>query len=110
MLERVVKESWTLEDVEELRRGLSPLKHNTTPFYELCKAWVAQSEDGRRTSKAIGETSELPTKSMPFGKSDYGHSFNMDKVLASLSEEEMLARVVCILCVDIHHQATITDV
>lgn len=38
MLERTIKESWTLEDVNELQQKLARLKGDTRPFYEQCKA------------------------------------------------------------------------
>lgn len=38
MLERTIKESWTLEDIQELQMKLARLKGDTRPFYEQCKA------------------------------------------------------------------------
>jgi hypothetical protein len=113
MLEQTIKDSWTANDVQELRERLSTLKTDHTPFYEQCKAWVAKSEDERRTEREARERGECVadmSESMPFGRSDYGHSFKMDKVLATLSEEEMNSRFLCAICCDMPVQATITDV
>lgn len=37
MLEKTIRESWTLEDVAELRATLAKFSRNTTPFYEQCQ-------------------------------------------------------------------------
>ncbi|RAL65691.1 hypothetical protein DID88_005359 [Monilinia fructigena] len=55
MLERTMKESWTTEDVELLRGELKRQGVSRIPFYEQCKLWVAQSEEGRAAAKARGE-------------------------------------------------------
>jgi hypothetical protein len=113
MLERTIKESWTSEDVQELRNRLAGLQKNNTPFYEQCQLWVTQSEAERRVAKEARERGEIVPDApeiMPFGRGDYGYNFKMDKALASLSEEELFKRVVCGVCSDIPGQPTETDV
>lgn len=113
MLEQTIKDCWTSQDVQELRQRLSALENDHTPFYEQCKAWVTKSEYERRTEREARERGEFVTdmpESMPFGRSDYGHSFKLDKVFGTLNEEQMNARVLCAICCDIPDQATITDV
>jgi hypothetical protein len=56
MLERTIKESWTLEDVCELKAKLSRLSGggdtmSRKPFYEQCKVWVEQSEKEREEKR-----------------------------------------------------------
>jgi hypothetical protein len=56
MLERTIKESWTLEDVSELKAKLSRLNGggdamSRKPFYEQCKVWVEQSEKEREEKR-----------------------------------------------------------
>lgn len=112
MMEQTIKEFWTAEDVEKLKRSLSRFSAVTTPFYEQCEAWVKNSEKGRRASKEVTEIDEnRPTpESMAFGASDFGHIFKMDKELASLSEEEIVTRVACGICGDLPPGAVKTDV
>jgi len=112
MLERTIKEAWTLEDVEELRSRLSRFAQaeKLQPFYEQTKVWVEQSEAERETAKARGEEVREPGMIIPFGRSDYGHSFNIDKALETLSEQEMFDRVVCGLCQDVPQVPMKTDV
>jgi hypothetical protein len=47
---------------------------------------------------------------MNFGKGDYGHRFDVDKVLRSLSEHQLFERVVCGICRDLPVRAVQTDV
>ena len=47
---------------------------------------------------------------MDFGKGDYGHQFDVDKVLSSLSEQQLFERVVCGICRDLPVSAMQTDV
>jgi hypothetical protein len=56
MLERTIKESWTLEDVSELKARLSRSGGggdgmSRKPFYEQCKVWVEQSEKEREEKR-----------------------------------------------------------
>jgi hypothetical protein len=47
---------------------------------------------------------------MPFGISTFGHEFNIDKALKTLSEKDMYSRVTCSLCLDLPRQPMMTDV
>jgi len=47
---------------------------------------------------------------MDFGRGSYGHHFDVDKVLSSLSEEQLFERVVCGICRDFPIGAMQTDV
>ena len=99
-----MRECWTSEDLEELVSRLSRLKNRDSPFFAQCNAWVGQTEDQRRAANEARDRGEyVPdmSESMAFGKSNYGHSFDMDKALATLSEEDMFPRVICTLCSDI---------
>ena len=110
MLERTIKESWTSEDVAELKSKLHRLSTNVKPFYEQCKVWVEQSEADREAVRASGETAAEPGEVMPFGRSDYGHSFVINKPLSTLSEKDLYSRVTCSRCSDIPIQPTQTSV
>ncbi|KAI9051714.1 hypothetical protein LZ554_004754 [Drepanopeziza brunnea f. sp. 'monogermtubi'] len=108
MLERTIKESWTTEDLHELQSGLGKLKNNARPFYEQCKVWVEQSEARRNERRDRGE--DVPDDEMlPFGRSDYGREFNMEKVLKTLNEQELYGRVTCSICSDLPIDPTQTD-
>jgi hypothetical protein len=110
MLERTIKESWTAEDVAELKSKLHRLSANAKPFYEQCKVWVEQSDAEKEAARARGENVTEGGEVMPFGRSDYGHSFVIDKALSSLSEKELYSRVACSLCSDVPMQPTQTSV
>ncbi|PBP21187.1 hypothetical protein BUE80_DR007992 [Diplocarpon rosae] len=110
MLEHTIKESWTLEDLQELTLRLRKLKDapNSRPFYEQCKLWVEQSEARRAERRQRGEV--VPDEEMlPFGRSDYGHNFNMEKALKTLDEEELFKRVTCSICSDFPMEPMRTD-
>jgi hypothetical protein len=109
LLEKIIKEYWRSEDVEELKDGLSKLSNDHAPFYEQCAAWVKQSEKERQALEEAREKGEpVPDapESMPFGASDFGHQFTMDKALAALREDEIM----CSICGYFPYQPTKTDV
>ncbi len=121
MLERTIKESWTLEDVTELQSRLSRMTHETNkPFYHQCKVWVEDAE-ARRKARAealergesvpeLGEGDGEDIEELPFGQGDFGYRFNMDKAINTLSEKELYNRVVCSKCADFPENAHKTDV
>lgn len=108
LIQRTMKECWTLEDIQELRHRLSQL--DTTyrdTFYEQTKIWVGETETEKRAAIARGEQH---SETLPFGKGDFGHAFNMDHALDTLDEEEMLTRVTCGKCSDFPIPPVKTDV
>ncbi|KAH6718269.1 SNF2 family N-terminal domain-containing protein [Leptodontidium sp. MPI-SDFR-AT-0119] len=108
MLERTIKESWTMEDVQELRVRLAKLQQLSRPFYEQCKLWVETSEASRAEAQARSE--DVPDDEMlSFGQSSYGHTFDMDRVLKTLNETELYERVTCSLCSDVPIEPLKTD-
>ncbi|KAI6708159.1 hypothetical protein JHW43_009312 [Diplocarpon mali] len=110
MLERTIKESWTFEDLQVLTLQLRKLKHtpNARPFYEQCKLWVEQSETRRAERRERGDL--VPDDEMlPFGRSDYGHNFSIEKALRTLDEEELFKRVTCSICSDFPMDPRKTD-
>jgi hypothetical protein len=119
MLERTIKESWTLEDVAELKSGLSRLRRDSNsvnrPFYEHCKVWVEDAELRRKAAKSgkesIGEMGiSEDFEELPFGQGDFGYQFNMKGALKTLSEKELFKRVICSMCADVPVEAMKTDV
>ena len=109
MLEQTIKESWAIEDVERLKHGLSKMSDDHTPFYEQCAAWVRQSEKERQAAKEateINENGPQVPETMPFGRSEFGHRFKMDKMLAALQEED----IICGICGQLPYEPTKTDV
>lgn len=107
MLERTMKESWTTEDVEALRKELAKYSNSNVPFYEQCKLWVSQSEEERAEARARGEEG---AEAIPFGLSKFGESFQFDKALDSLNDEELYNRITCHICSDVPNQPIITSV
>ncbi|KAI9649741.1 hypothetical protein NHQ30_002322 [Ciborinia camelliae] len=105
MLERTMKESWTTEDVEFLRAELRKYQISNIPFYEQCKLWVSQSEEERAAARARGERG---AEAIPFGLSEFGESFQFDKALDSLNDEELYTRITCHICSDVPNQPVIT--
>lgn len=58
MLERTIKESWTLEDVAELKSRLARLRRGEglkKPFYEQCQIWVQDAEKKRQEKRREAE-------------------------------------------------------
>jgi hypothetical protein len=108
MLERTIKESWTLEDVAELKSRLARINAQPNkPFYEQCKLWVEQSEERRAAARERGEEEDVM---IPFGQGNFGHKFSMDKALKTLNEKALFERVTCSACSDVPDNAVKTDV
>lgn len=105
MLERTMRESWTTEDVEQLRRELGKFADSNITFYEQCKIWVTQSEEERAEAIAKGEKG---AEAIHFGISKFGESFKFDSALDSLNEEELYTRITCHLCSDVPNEPIIT--
>ncbi|KAJ8060331.1 hypothetical protein OCU04_010665 [Sclerotinia nivalis] len=105
MLERTMRESWTTEDVEQLRRELGKFAGTNVTFYEQCKLWVTQSAEERAEAIAKGEKG---AEAIPFGISKFGESFKFDSALDSLNEEELYTRITCHLCSDVPNEPIIT--
>jgi hypothetical protein len=108
MLERTIKESWTLEDVDQLSRQLSRFSSSAKPFYQQCKIWVAQSEAERKIARENGQGDSEKTK--PFGISEFGSKFQFDKALDTLNHEELYSRITCNICSDVPANPVITSV
>ncbi|KAF7872861.1 uncharacterized protein EAF02_008932 [Botrytis sinoallii] len=106
MLERTMRESWTTEDVERLRKELGKFKDSNVAFYEQCKLWVTESEEERAEAIARGEKG---AEAIPFGLSKFGESFKFDSALDSLNEEELYTRITCHLCSDVPNEPVITN-
>jgi len=108
MLERTIKEAWTLEDVSELKLKLEKLgTRGSRPFYEQTKVWVQESEEKRAEAKARGEP---VGPLLPFGRGEYGERFDMEKAINSLDERELHRRVNCGFCSDVPESPMETDV
>ncbi|TVY39756.1 putative ATP-dependent helicase, partial [Lachnellula occidentalis] len=91
MLERTIKEAWTLEDVNELHDKFEKLgAHGAKPFYEQTKG------------EELGPL-------LPFGRGEYGRKFDMQKAFSGLSEAELHQRVNCGFCSDVPHEPMETD-
>jgi hypothetical protein len=111
MLERTIRESWTSSDLKELRARLKALGKHNVPFYEQCNVWIKQTEEERQAAiDGYEDPNTACGESMPFGAGDYGHSFEMGKVLKTVSEKEAYSRVTCSLCSDLPRSPVVTDV
>ncbi|KAL2066010.1 hypothetical protein VTL71DRAFT_2081 [Oculimacula yallundae] len=108
MLERTIKESWTMEDVQELKKLLGKFQTNGKPFYEQCKLWVETNEAHRAAARARGEN-VADDEMLPFGHSNYGHEFDISRALKTLNETELYERVTCSICADVPINAQRTD-
>ncbi|TVY73260.1 putative ATP-dependent helicase [Lachnellula suecica] len=107
MLERTIKEAWTLEDLNELKDKLGKLgARGSKPFYEQTRIWVLASEAARAAARERGEE---PGPLLPFGRGDYGDRFDMGKAINSLSETELHQRVNCGFCGDMPTETMETD-
>ncbi|KAH7409732.1 SNF2 family N-terminal domain-containing protein [Cadophora sp. MPI-SDFR-AT-0126] len=108
MLERTIKESWTMEDVQELKTRLAKLNTANKPFYEQCELWVETSDAHGAEALARGE--DAPDDEMlPFGQSSFGHTFDMDRPLGTLDEGALYKRVTCSICSDFPTEPRKTD-
>ena len=114
MLEKTIKECWTSSDLKELKDRLNMLAKVNVSFYKQCNVWIEQTEEEREAATARGENFEQNGISsgeiMRFGISDFGHSFEMNKALKTLKEEDVYSRITCALCSDIPHSPMLTDV
>ncbi|KAG9232866.1 SNF2 family N-terminal domain-containing protein [Amylocarpus encephaloides] len=84
MLERVIKECWTQEDVAKAREKLTAL--GTTASEKFCartKIWVEEAQAQGAGNNALGG----------FGKGLMGHSFSMEMAFETLD-------IFCIVCSD----------
>ena len=100
MLERTIRDMWSIEDVQALRLRLSRLNDegSSGPFYEQVKVWVGQPSISDETTV------------LPFGQGDFGHSFKFGKALDTLNETEMMERLTCGICSDFPVNAQKTPV
>lgn len=110
MLERTIKEAWTLEDVDELNDKFQKLGvRGVKRFYDQTKVWVEESAQAKAEAMARGENPE--EQLMPFGKGDYAKDkFDMEKAFAGISEAELHLRVNCGFCGDVPEEPMETDV
>jgi hypothetical protein len=109
MMERTIKECWTLDDVMQARRRLNEIKSKESkPFYERAKLWV----DGRSSSPFGGdEQGDMFDKtSGSFGRGDMGLSFSMNTALKSLKDGPLAKRIRCGICGDFPVAPWTTDV
>lgn len=91
MMERTIKESWTPEDVEQLKERLKALGTRASlPFYERTKQWV--------TAKNIKKENR---DNSAFGKGSFGSLFSLGKALGALSETQLSAQLQCGICEDV---------
>jgi hypothetical protein len=100
MMERTIKECWTLDDVMEARQRLNRIRsEESKPFYKRAKLWV----EGRSSSSFGGDDSAdnmFNNGSGSFGRGQMGHSFSMNTAFKSLKEGPLAKRVQCGICGD----------
>ncbi|CAG8974622.1 hypothetical protein HYALB_00009799 [Hymenoscyphus albidus] len=93
MMERTIKETWDLSDVQELKNQLESLGSRASlPFYERTKLWVEESAAKKQAGGGAGEG---------FGKGSFGSTFSLGKALGTLDQRELLGRLQCGVCGDI---------
>lgn len=100
LLEKCVKELFNAEDLLALKRRLQVLKKDKRPIYEQVEQWVSKP--------ATGEPNQNSDK-VPFGRSDFGKSFELDGFLSETDHEKIYARYTCILCSDLPTAPVRTD-
>ncbi|EPE28424.1 P-loop containing nucleoside triphosphate hydrolase [Glarea lozoyensis ATCC 20868] len=97
MMERTIKECWTLDDAQEARQKLNAMKSKATkPFYERTKLWV----NGRSSNTSEDFENLFENESGNFGREDMGNSFSMRTALKSLKKVTLEKRVHCGICGD----------
>lgn len=109
LLESTVKQLLNLEDIQHLKRQLRQLGRNKRPMYEQIELWVQEGQEEREAG-ADGKPTPESGEAMPFGQSEFGTYFKMDKFLNGLNDKELMERVVCKICGDLPRDAQITDV
>jgi hypothetical protein len=100
LLENVLKENFTLEDLAYLRRQLASVG-GKTPMHKQVQVWVTMEYEDR-IAKGAGTTS--------FGKGRFGYDFDMDTQLEQMEAGKSMEDVICRLCYDAPVDPTITDV
>jgi hypothetical protein len=100
LLEDVLKENFTLEDLNYLRRQLAAVG-GKTPMHRQVQDWVTMEYEGR-----IANGVETTT----FGKGRFGYDFDMDTQLEQMEAGKSLEEVICRVCYDAPVDPTITEV
>jgi hypothetical protein len=108
MIERTMRECWTLEDLQELKTRLEDTdRQRRGPFYEQTKIWIRDTEATQNAADA-GQSGVF--ESLPFGRGDFGKAFKMGQALATFNEQEMATRMTCGKCADFPKPPVQTDV
>ena len=100
LLEDVLKENFTLEDLAYLRRQLAAVG-GKTPMHRQVQNWVTMEYEDRITNGVETTT---------FGKGRFGYDFDMDTQLEQMEANKSVEEVICRLCYDVPADPTITDV
>lgn len=100
LLENVLKENFTLEDLNYLRRQLAAVG-GKTPMHTQVGGWVTMEYEDR-IAKGAGPSS--------FGRSRFGYAFDMDSQLEQIEAGKSMEEVICRCCYDVPVDPTITDV
>jgi hypothetical protein len=100
LLEDVLKENFTLEDLTYLRHQLAAVG-GKTPMHKQVQYWVTMEYEDR-TAEGVAMTS--------FGKGRFGYDFDMNTQFEQMEASKSVDEVICRLCYDAPVDPTITDV
>lgn len=100
LLEGVLRENFTLEDFNYVRRQLS-IMGGKTSMHSQVQRWVNIEYDG---VEAGGGDSEK------FSRSQFGSAFNMDRELEAIEATKSMQGVICRICADAPVEPKITEV
>ena len=100
LLEKCIKDLFNSEDLIALKKRLRFHKKDKRPIYEQIEQWVSRS--------ATSEPNQSSSK-VPFGRSDFGKSFDFEKFLTDVDLQKLYARIVCIVCMGLPEDCVKTD-
>ncbi|EHK98685.1 putative DNA repair protein RAD5 [Glarea lozoyensis 74030] len=111
MMERTIKECWTLDDAQEARQKLNAMKSKATkPFYERTKLWV----NGRSSNTSEDFENLFENESGNFGREDMGNSSCLEEYIhRQTAEEDDVRATECPKCgsaiYDVHNEGNSED-
>jgi hypothetical protein len=113
LLESTIRDILTPEDLKSLKNNLWDLSKSKQPLYEQIQQWVQEGSAWRERPRDPdeSETQEVQISGgMPFGRSEFGKSFDMNRYLDAIDGPELMENVICKLCGDQPTNAQITNV
>jgi hypothetical protein len=110
LLRKTIKDIFTLEDLRLLEREIQEIPESQQQYREF-QTWVREANDSLPNDEVKGFDNGYPRLSKTFGNSAFGTTvrYPFGKYLATLDQNLLLARSVCMDCGKIADQAQVTS-